>query len=296
MRVSDRMISNQMIKYMNDTQAKKDALSLQVASGKLYENASDNPADVSAAMTIKSTLQTGKTYLENANRIDGWMDTSDQAFSQMSSLMIRATTLIQSGLSDTLSADERATSLAPEMSGILDEALDIANTTYLDQYIFSGYQVNTKPYEIDPTNSSQVLYHGDDGLMQHDIGTGQTVTTNVNSSSSMQAMFNAIIRARNALLSDDRTELEAALTDINNAQDTVGDLQATNGARMRQVDNAITYLEKSNLTLKSLLSEKEDVNMAEAIVNLTNMETTYEAVLEVGQRAISSLNLFDLLR
>ncbi len=296
MRVSDRMISNQMIKYMNDTQAKKDALSLQVASGKLYENASDNPADVSAAMTIKSTLQTGKTYLENANRIDGWMDTSDQAFSQMSSLMIRATTLIQSGLSDTLSADERATSLAPEMSGILDEALDIANTTYLDQYIFSGYQVNTKPYEIDPTDSSQVLYHGDDGLMQHDIGTGQTVTTNVNSSSSMQAMFNAIIRARNALLSDDRTELEAALTDINNAQDTVGDLQATNGARMRQVDNAITYLEKSNLTLKSLLSEKEDVNMAEAIVNLTNMETTYEAVLEVGQRAISSLNLFDLLR
>lgn len=296
MRVSDRMISNQMIKYMNDTQAKKDALSLQVASGKLYENASDNPADVSAAMTIKSTLQTGKTYLENANRIDGWMDTSDQAFSQMSSLMIRATTLIQSGLSDTLSADERATSLAPEMSGILDEALDIANTTYLDQYIFSGYQVNTKPYEIDPTDSSQVLYHGDDGLMQHDIGTGQTVTTNVNSSSSMQAMFNAIIRARNALLSDDRTELEAALTDINNAQDTIGDLQATNGARMRQVDNAITYLEKSNLTLKSLLSEKEDVNMAEAIVNLTNMETTYEAVLEVGQRAISSLNLFDLLR
>jgi flagellin-like hook-associated protein FlgL len=90
--------------------------------------------------------------------------------------------------------------------------------------------------------------------------------------------------------------LEASLTDIAAAQDEIGNLRSTNGARMRQVDSAINYLEKSNLTLKGLLSEKEDVNMAEAIANLTNQETTYQAVLEVGQRAISALNLFDLLR
>ncbi len=296
MRVSDRMVTNQMIQYMNDNKAKLDQLSNQVASGKIYQNVSDNPAQMSAALTIKSTLRTGQAYLENANRIDGWMKTTDQAFEQMSSLIIRALNLVQKGLSDTLGADERATALAPEMGGILDEAVDMANSTYLDQYIFAGFQVNTEPFAIGTADPNQVLYRGDTGLMQHDIGTGQSVTTNINSSTSLQQMFNAIIRARNALQTDNRAELEASLSDLNNAQNSIGDLRATNGARMRQVDNAITYLEKSNLTLKSLLSEKEDVNMAEAIANLTNQETTYRAVLEVGQRAISSLNLFDLLR
>ena len=65
---------------------------------------------------------------------------------------------------------------------------------------------------------------------------------------------------------------------------------------MRQVDAAIDHLGKTNLTLKSLLSEREDVNMAEAIAMMQGQETTYQAVLEVGQRAISALNLFDVLQ
>jgi hypothetical protein len=36
--------------------------------------------------------------------------------------------------------------------------------------------------------------------------------------------------------------------------------------------------------------------MAEAISNLRNQETVYQSVLEVGQRAISTMSLFDMLR
>jgi len=296
MRISDRQVTNQMIQYMNDTKARMNELSNQISSGKLFQNPSDNPAQVADAMTIKSTLRTGQTFLDNANRISGWMEASDKAFSQLSTLSIRATGLIQKGLSDTIGPNERINALASEMDGILYEAMDMANSTFMGQYIFSGYQIHTRPFEVSATDPNIVQYNGDAGIMHHDIGTGQSVSTNINNSASMQALFNAVIRARNALQTDNRAELEASLTDISAAQDEIGNLRSTNGARMRQVDSAINYLEKSNLTLKGLLSEKEDVNMAEAIANLTNQETTYQAVLEVGQRAISALNLFDLLR
>jgi hypothetical protein len=36
--------------------------------------------------------------------------------------------------------------------------------------------------------------------------------------------------------------------------------------------------------------------MAEAIAQLSSQETSYQAVLEVSQRAISALNLFDVLQ
>lgn len=296
MRISDRMMANQTIQYMNENRDRLSELQTLISSGKLYQTASDNPVQVSSILTLKSTIRTSENYLDTANYISSWMDTSDLAFKQQSDVLIRAVNLMQRGLSDTMTADERKNALAPEMDTILDQLLNVANTSYQGQYIFAGHQINTKPYELSKSDPNVVEYHGDSGLMQHEIGTGQNVTTNINNSAVFQGMFNAVIRARNALINNDRAEMTASMTDLNTAQTGVGDIRATNGARSRQVDNAITHLEKSNLALKNLLSKKEDVNMAEAIVNMRNQETTYQAVLEVGQRAISALNLFDVLR
>ncbi|MGB9586319.1 MAG: hypothetical protein ACPL7A_02730, partial [Anaerolineales bacterium] len=69
----------------------------------------------------------------------------------------------------------------------------------------------------------------------------------------------------------------------------------TNGARQRQVRLAKDRLEKAQIELKSLLSAKEDTNMTEAISYLQHQQTVYQTVLEVGQRAISAMSLFDLL-
>jgi flagellar hook-associated protein 3 FlgL len=83
---------------------------------------------------------------------------------------------------------------------------------------------------------------------------------------------------------------------LQNSLTAVNDLTAANGARQRQVESVVDHLDSSTLTLKSLLSEKEDANMAEVSVLLTNQQTTYQAVLEVGTRAISALSLFDYLK
>jgi flagellar hook-associated protein 3 FlgL len=118
----------------------------------------------------------------------------------------------------------------------------------------------------------------------------------VNGNTAFSALFSAIAKAKNALLSNNRDDLNASLGEIQAAENGISELRATNGARLRQVDTATNRLEQTNLTLKSLLTEKEDVNMAEAIAMMQGQETTYQAVLEVGQRAISALNLFDVLK
>ncbi|HEX2993231.1 MAG TPA: hypothetical protein VHP14_00305, partial [Anaerolineales bacterium] len=72
--------------------------------------------------------------------------------------------------------------------------------------------------------------------------------------------------------------------------------RTSNGARLRQVESAANFLETMQIETKSLLSKNEDLNMAEGIAMLANQETTYSAVLEVSQRAISALSLFDYLK
>jgi flagellin-like hook-associated protein FlgL len=65
---------------------------------------------------------------------------------------------------------------------------------------------------------------------------------------------------------------------------------------MREVQSATEYLVSTQTEAQSLLSKKEDANMAESISLLRNQETTYQAVLEVSQRAVSALSLFDYLK
>ena len=58
------------------------------------------------------------------------------------------------------------------------------------------------------------MYLGDDGVMQNDIAPGQSVTTNVNGSTTFSALFSAIAKAKNALLANDRDALDASLGEL----------------------------------------------------------------------------------
>jgi flagellin-like hook-associated protein FlgL len=90
--------------------------------------------------------------------------------------------------------------------------------------------------------------------------------------------------------------METVLTSLQTSLDTVDQYRTSNGARLRQVDSAAGFLETMKIETQGLLSKNEDINLAEGIAQLANQETTYNAVLEVSQRAISALSLFDYLR
>jgi flagellar hook-associated protein 3 FlgL len=89
--------------------------------------------------------------------------------------------------------------------------------------------------------------------------------------------------------------LQTALDDLQAVHDEVGNVHTANGARQRQVQAASEQMEKTHIEIKSLLSQKEDANLAEAISSMRYQETVYQTVLEVGSRAVAAMSLFDYL-
>jgi flagellar hook-associated protein 3 FlgL len=140
-----------------------------------------------------------------------------------------------------------------------------------------------------------VNYQGDAGVMLRNIGPGQAITQNVDGNAALSPLFSAMISARDALNSNNTANLQAAAAALQAAIRNVSDAATVNGARQRQVRLSQDRLEKAQIELKSLLSQKEDANMAEVISSLRHQETVYQTVLEVGHRAISALSLFDML-
>ncbi len=318
MRITSRMATENAIQNMAENLEKVSKLQEKIASTKQFQVASEDPTNASASLSLRSHLQTLNSYTDAAEMTQNWMFATDNAFDQLEQIAVRANNLILRGLNDSLSGSERALSIAPEMQDLVDEAVEIGNTSVNGQYIFSGYQLNQKAFSLSDSATSLtdyqgntftpkvVNYLGDTGSMQRNLGPDQSVTLNVRGDQAILGFLQNLIQASNALKQNnindtgnpvtDPINLKSTLTGLKSSLETLDQYRTSNGARMRQVDSAANFLESIKLETKSLLSEKEDTNMAEGIALLANQQTTYQAVLEVSQRAISALSLFDYLR
>jgi flagellin-like hook-associated protein FlgL len=205
------------------------------------------------------------------------------------------------------------------MQTLAQQAVEIGNTSHNNQFIFAGYKISTKPFALEDatpaststftnysgnTVSHQVAtYYGDTNSIQRILGPDQSVTLNVTGKPSIQDFIQNLVNASEALTKDpavtdpyNPTSLQTVLTALQSSLSTINQSRTSNGARLRQVESAADYLDQIKLETKGLLSKKEDVNVAEAIVLLTGEKTTFDAVLEVSQRAISALSLFDYIQ
>lgn len=296
MRITNRMITEHAINHMSENLEQLQSLQEKVSSQKKYQTASDNPVSASMSLNLKSSLRSIEDYAETASQADNFMSANEVAFQQMENLAMRAETLILRGLNDTLGADDRLTSLAPELTGIINEAVDTVNSKHNGQYIFSGTQTDQPSYEVDPTTNDPVaLLSPVSGVLQRTIGPDKIITLNYHADTVFSDFFTALDQARDALEINDTTTLRTSLTALQSSLNKIDQYRTLNGTRMRQIQVAKDYLEKTKLETQSLLSKSEDINLAEGISLLKSQETTYQVVLEVSQRAISTMNLFDYL-
>jgi flagellar hook-associated protein 3 FlgL len=303
------MVADNAIKHMSENLEKVSTLQGKLSTGKRYQVASEDPARASIGLSLRSNVKTIDSYTDAAEFTKNWMTATDNALDKMDELGIRATNLILRGLNDSLSGNERAHALGQEMQELVGQGTELGNTSLNGQYIFAGYQITSKPFNLTASattlndyqgvafNPQVVTYNGDTtGTMQRNLGPDQSITLNVRGDQAIEKVLQQLVLATNALRQNDTVALGTILTDLRTELDTMGQHRTANGARMRQVESAASFLDTMKIETESLLSQNEDMNMAEGITLLANQQTTYDAVLQVSQRAISALSLFDYMK
>jgi flagellar hook-associated protein 3 FlgL len=304
MRVSDSNMFQNAIRNMADAQERLVQLQERTSSQKAYSQSSDNPGSVSQVLTLQTSLQASQAYQSAAQSTQGWLDATDSAFDGLTDRLTSAITTVTKGLNDTIDDTTRAKTLAPQLDSILHNAVDQANTSYLGKYIFSGFQVSTPTFTYN-TTTKLVDYNtpdpaGNPEIQFRDLGPGQTIGVNIMGDAAVKPILDAITHARDALDPAsgvfDHAALEASLGELNTAMDNLNTYRTQNGVRQQQVQTFLDQMDQTQSTIKGLISNKQDSSLAESIMLLQQQQTVYQAVIEVGQRAISTVNLFDMLR
>jgi flagellin-like hook-associated protein FlgL len=120
-------------------------------------------------------------------------------------------------------------------------------------------------------------------------------TTSVNTEEENVSLFQTLIDLRESLLAEHPGNgLTDSIARLDEALDHNLEQVATIGARLNRVEMARSRAEQNELFLTELISENEDVDLAEVLTQITLQETALQGSLNVAARMLQ-MSLLDFL-
>ncbi len=297
MRVTNRMLTDTVLKNLTGTLERMSVYQNQLATGKQFTMPSDDPIGVARSLSLRAVLNNQDQYIKNTGDALSWLDTTDIALGNVTNMLQKAREIAVSGANDTLTQNARD-NLAIQVDALLEETINIGNNLYGGRYIFAGFKTTTKPFTAVGSPITSVTYNGDNGSILYEIDRGINVGVNTVGSDvfiGTQNVFQALIDLRDDLQAGDVNNISVDIGKFDDAMDQVLNQRAIVGARTNRLEVSTERLTDNSIRLAELLSETEDVDITEAILKLKTEENVYMSALSVGARIIQP-SLLDFLR
>ena len=181
----------------------------------------------------------------------------------------------------------RATGEAAPLSGIRDEVLSLANTTYMNRYIFSGSQGGTIPYTLNSAATpNTVTYNGDAVVSYVTTPNGQKIQTNLPGSEIFSDPTNNVMQTLNNLVADfsSGTASGPAISDtttLNSALNYVSQQRVVIDNSITQLEAAQSYTQTQGTQITEAQTNLLQTDMAQVSTQLSTAETQQAALTQV---------------
>lgn len=188
MRVSTSQFYHQNSLQLTNKQSDVNEQVEYLTTGKRILTAKDDAVNYSTLIGYKDELRGIEKYQRNITQAQNRNSLQDVVISNAEGFMNQMKQFLIQANNGTLSVTDRQ-SLAELAKDSVSQLLDIANTQdETGGYIFAGYQVDKKPFELQPDNS--VLYKGDNGVREIQIAKNINVELNQSGDDVFQKVTN----------------------------------------------------------------------------------------------------------
>ncbi|MGP4064552.1 flagellar hook-associated protein FlgL [Oceanobacillus sp. M65] len=290
MRITQGMLSNNMLRNLTSSYSKLDTLMDQVSTGKKINRPSDDPVIAMKGMGYRTELKQIEQYKRNTSEVHNWMDNTDSALDKATQTMQKLRELAVQASNDTYDASERE-NIMKEVKQLKEHMMDIANTSVNGKYIFNGTDTETPPVneggEFDPSSTSPVLI---------DVAGGTKLQANVNPEDVFgNDLFANIDSFIEDLENNDQEAIEGNISSLQGGIDNIINARADLGARMNRLELVENRLSEQEIVATQTMAENEDVDYEKAITELITQESLHRAALSAGSKIIQP-SLIDFLR
>lgn len=313
MRITNSTLSTNYLRNLTRNLEQMQKYQNQLSSGKVVSKPSDNPLLVSKIMNLSNNILQNEQYNTNISDSLGWVQTQDGALNNVNATLNRIRDLVIYGANGSLSDTDRQ-AIHDEAEMKVQELMDALNTNFDGRYIFSGQKTLTKPFDV---NDGVLRYNmGVDSLtdgsksnIEREISKGVKVELRT-AGSEITTTTGAIPTGNNdlgtllkgimvSLKSTDSAELKKLssehLGNLDKHIDNILQVRSKIGATDNRLQAAESRNESENLNLNTLLSKREDIDIAEKYMEFSVMKSVYQASLSVGAQILQP-SLLDYLR
>jgi flagellar hook-associated protein 3 FlgL len=206
-----------------------------------------------------------------------------------------AISLAVQGNNGTLNASNLAT-VSQQLSGIRDQVLSLANTSYQGHYIFGGSQGSVQPFTLDTsTTPATTNYAGDSNLQYVTTPSGQKLQVNLPGSSVFGSATSGVLQSLNQLIADFSgstmpTTVTADTAALTTALGQVSQQRSILDSSLSRLESTSTYVQTEATQLTVAQSTLVAADPATVATQLQAAETQHQALLSV----ISGLSQTDL--
>lgn len=307
MKISTSYLFDRSVTQMSTVQTDLAHTQAQVSAGKQVLNPSDAPDQAAAIQRLKTVLAKQDSYTKTLTTVKARLEGEDTTLKSVSDLMIRAKEIAVQASNDTLSPQNRQ-ALGVELKAVRDQILSLANSKDSNgNYYFSGSRLRQPPFAQDA--HGQATYQGDQTRMYVQVGDQRSIPLNRSGSEAFvgvtrtdstgqqanREFFGALDDLIAGINTSNRAAMKQGVGEMDSLLNGVTLAQANVGTDLNVVDQQTQVIDDTKLTLKTTLSNVEDLDMAQAITQMNKQMLSLEAS-QSSFAKITQLNLFNFIK
>ena len=286
-----------------------DKLNTQMNTGKQVNKVSDDPLRAVKIMNLNNEIADIEKYNYNADEITGWLDMTDEALDTVGTLTSEIKTLLTS-ISGAYGKDE-IKAIQTNVNEKIKQIGEAFNTTYAGKYIFGGSITDEQPVKITTDENGNIKLsinnsekEGINANLSAAVSNGIKVDYNLNinqvtnsgkgdGTNSAINMFEELSVALNTeevdmdVIGDLSKRLDSYLSDVLNNRSIIG-------ARTNTVQAIKDTNDENVLEMKGVLSNIQDVDVAEKYIELQEAQMENTASLQVSSK-LSKTTILDYI-
>ena len=298
MRVTDSMLQAVFLNNLQNVKSQMGETQEKLATGKNINRPSDNPLGTARLLRLNNEIENIKTYND---AVDEGMAFVSTTTSSLEGIQQEASRLI-TYMTSVRDATKDPKDFAAKIQTSIDNLLAYANTKYGGKYIFGGTDHTEKPYGMDPTNTfvEEKTSHLD-GAQRIRISSSATLQVNIPGRDVFGTVdnppgtdiFNSLIDLKNRLAAGE-TPTNGDIQMLNDFNDNVLSELTVAGNLYNRLSDAKSLLDTQRQDVETLMGKVQEVDVARAIVDLKDLQTTMDRTLQISSYVLPK-SLLDYL-
>ena len=297
MRITNKTLTTNYLRNLSRNLTNLEKFHNQLSSGKEVSKPSDDPMLVSKIMSLRDNIQANEQYNTNISDSIGWVATQDSTLGDVTGTLNRIRDLMIYGSNGSQSDTDRA-AIRDEVQQQIGQIVDALNTNFDGRYIFGGQKTTEKPFNLGDDGNT-ITYLGDENNITREISTGVTIDL-ITSGEEIVGTGDELGQFLSEVLGDLGEDgnpelLSEKLDQMDKHIDNVIRVRSQIGAIHNRLEASEERNKAENINLKSLLSQREDIDIAEKYMEFSVMYSVYQASLQTGA-SILQPTLLDYIR